>query len=196
MSRVNYSAVRGKIKNSSKFKITIDKKIKKNFEELKGNFIEKFEEHAVTQEISQGQSASNSSGTLNGIGNLFSFIGFERGANPIQPVKEFIRNAFKIDKLKLKTAGNKIKIDYKISYPTPKDLDGVTRMPWEGGNSWLIGIEKGISGFSNYISKKFEKGRSGTGLQSPNNVRSAGFKPTKYMSEIVNDFLKSVKKIK
>ena len=196
MSKINYSAVRDKIKNSSKFEITIDKKIIKNFEELKGNFIEKFEEHPVTQEIAQGQSASNSSGTLNGIGNLFSFIGFERGANPIQPVKEFIRNAFKIDKLKLKTAGNKIKIDYKISYPTPKDLDGVTRMPWEGGNSWLIGIEKGISGFSNYISKKFEKGRSGTGLQSENNVRSASFKPTKYMSEIVNDFLKSVKKIK
>ena len=196
MSRINYSAVRNKVKNSTKFDTTIDKKVKKNFEQLKNNFIQDFENHPVTQEIDQGPTASNSSGTLNGIGNLFSYIGFQRGANPVKPVKDFIRNAFKLDKLKSKTAGNKIQMNYKISYPTEKDLDGITRMPWEGGNSWLAGIERGISGFGNYIAKRFEKGRSGEALQSENRVRSGTFKPVKYISEIVSNFVKSVKSIK
>lgn len=196
MSRINYSAVRNKVKNSTKLEVTIDKKIKKNFEELKNNFIQDFENHPVTEEISQGPTASNNSGTLNGIGNLFSYIGFERGSNPIKPVKDFIRNAFKLDKLKSKTVGNKINVNYKISYPTDKDLDGLTRMPWESGNSWLIGIERGISGFGSYIAKRFEKGRSGEALQSENRVRTGTFKPVKYMSEIVTNFVKSVKNIK
>ena len=196
MSRIDYSAIRNKVKNSTRFELTIDKKIKKNFEELKNNFIQDFENHPVTQEIEDGPTASNGSGTLNGRGNLFSYIGFQRGTNPIQPVKEFIRNAFKLDRLKSKTTGNKININYKISYPTDKDLDGITRMPWEGGNSWLIGIEKGISGFGNYIAKKFEKGRSGEALQSDNKVRTGTFKPVKYMSQIVSNFVKSVKNIK
>jgi hypothetical protein len=196
MSRINYSAVRNKVKNSTKFEVTIDKKIKKNFEELKTNFIQDFESHPVTEEISQGPTASNNSGTLNGIGNLFSYIGFQRGSDPIRPVREFIRNAFKLDKLKSKTVGNKINVNYKISYPTDKDLDGLTRMPWESGNSWLIGIERGISGFGSYIAKRFEKGRSGEALQSENRVRTGTFKPVKYMSEIVSNFVKSVKNIK
>jgi hypothetical protein len=196
MSRINYSAVRNKVKNSAKFEVTIDKKIKKNFEELKNNFIQDFESHPVTEEISQGPTASNNSGTLNGIGNLFSYIGFERGSDPIRSVREFIRNAFKLDRLKSKTVGNKINVNYKISYPTDKDLDGLTRMPWESGNSWLIGIERGISGFGSYIAKRFEKGRSGEALQSENRVRTGTFKPVKYMSEIVTNFVKSVKNIK
>jgi len=116
MSKINYSAVRNKVKNSPKFETTIDKKVKKNFEQLRSNFIQDFENHPVTQEIDQGPTASNSSGTLNGIGNLFSYIGFQRGSNPVKPVKDFIRNAFKLDKLKSKTAGNKIQMNYKISY--------------------------------------------------------------------------------
>ena len=42
MSRINYSAVRNKVKNSTKFETTIDKKVKKNFEQLKNNFIQDF----------------------------------------------------------------------------------------------------------------------------------------------------------
>jgi len=196
MSRINYSAIRNKVKNSTKFELTIDKKIKNNFEEIKNDFIQDFNNHPVTEEIEQGPNASNDSGTLNGVGNLFSYIGFEQGSNPIQVVKSFIENSFKLNRLKSKSTGDKIRINYKISYPTDKDLDGITRMPWEKGNSWLIGIEKGISGFSNYMYKRFDKGRSKMGLESENKVRGGTFKPVKYMSQIVSDFLKSVKNIK
>jgi len=196
MGSVDYTSVREKIKNLKKLENLVDKKVQNGVEEAKNNFIEQFEEHPVTKEIQNGPEASNESGTLNGQGNLFSFIGFERGSNPIAPVASFLKNAFQIKKLKTEIGKSKIIINYKVSYPTQKELDILTPMPWEPGNSWLINIEKGISGFSNYINKRFSKSRSGTGVQSEENVRSGAFKPTKYMSEIVSNFLKSVKKIK
>jgi hypothetical protein len=183
-------------RNSKSLKKTGDDIVLKKYEQSKENFFEEFQSHPVTQEIQDGPTASNVSSTLNGVGNLFSFIGFERGSNPIAPVSSFLKNAFQIKKLKTEIGRSKIVINYKVSYPTQKELDSLTPMPWEPGNSWLINVEKGISGFSNYISKKFSKGRSGTGVQSSENVRSGNFKPTKYMSEIVSNFLKSVKKIK
>ena len=196
MGSVDYTSVREKIKNVKKLENLVDKKVQNGIQEAKSNFIEQFEEHPVTKEIESGPEASNSSGTLNGQGNLFSFIGFERGSNPIAPVSNFLKNAFQVKKLKTEIGKSKIIINYKVSYPTQKELDSLTPMPWEPGNSWLINVEKGISGFSNYINKKFSKGRSGTGVQSQESVRSGNFKPTKYVSEIVSNFLKSVKKIK
>jgi hypothetical protein len=196
MGRVDYASIQEKIKNVKKLENLADKKVQAGVEEAQNNFIEEFKEHPITKEIEDGPEASNSSGTLNGQGNLFSFIGFEKGSNPIGPVSNFLKNAFQVKKLKTKINKSKIIINYKVSYPTQKELDSLTPMPWEPGNSWLINIEKGISGFSNYINKRFSKSRSGTGVQSQENVRSSNFKPTKYVSEIVSNFLKSVKKIK
>ena len=48
-----------------------------------------------------------------------------------------------------------IKISFPVSGPTLNEIESVTPMPFEGGRSWTTGIEKGISGFSYYIFKKF-----------------------------------------
>ena len=66
-------------------------------------------------------------------------------------------------------------------------------MPWESGRSWVNGIERGISGFSFYLFKKFKGSRSGTGLQSKSEVNSLSFKPTKYLSKIIDNFTKNIK---
>ena len=46
-------------------------------EEAQRDLIKDFHNHAITREIKSGPTSSNSSGTLGGYGNLFSFIGFE-----------------------------------------------------------------------------------------------------------------------
>jgi hypothetical protein len=66
-------------------------------------------------------------------------------------------------------------------------------MPWEGGRSWVAGIERGISGFSNYMYKKFVDGRSGQGLQSENRIRGNSYRPTRYMTDLINRFIKDMK---
>ena len=76
------------------------------------------------------------------------------------------------------------------------DFDLVARMPWESGNSWVVGIERGISGFSNYM--YFTKGegrfaarsRSGKAVQSKKEINAGTFRPTKYITEILDNYRK------
>ena len=81
--------------------------------------------------------------------------------------------------------------------PTLDSFDLVARMPWESGNSWVIGIERGISGFSHYMYLKYgaskemaEKSRSGKGLQSRKTLNVGIFKPTPYITNILNSYRK------
>jgi hypothetical protein len=66
-------------------------------------------------------------------------------------------------------------------------------MPWEGGRSWVTGIERGISGFSNYLYKKFGDGRSKEALQSDNKIRLAFYRKTTYLTSIINNFVNNMK---
>ena len=59
-----------------------DKAISDQFDKLKTEMLADFDNHPITVEIEGGIDASNSSRTLNGITNLYSFIGFENGDRP------------------------------------------------------------------------------------------------------------------
>jgi hypothetical protein len=196
MGSLNLNSIRNKIKDTKKLKETIDKSVKTKFQKAKEEYIESFLNHPVTKEIASGPEAANSSNTLSGRGNLFSFIGFNNGSNPIGQLESNIKESFSLDKQSTSVNQSKIKVKYKVSYPSQTDLEKNTPMPWEGGNSWVTAIERGISGFSNYMYKKFNSSRSGTGIQVKNKVTSGSYKPTKYFSEIINRFLNSVNKIK
>ena len=52
--------------------------IKKEFEKIKNQMLEEFNDHPVTREIEAGIDASNISGTLNNITNLFSSSQFDK----------------------------------------------------------------------------------------------------------------------
>ena len=59
--------------------------VKEEFQKIKRETIQEFDEHVVTREIEGGVNAENISRTLGGRGNLFSFIGFDANANPTLP---------------------------------------------------------------------------------------------------------------
>lgn len=151
---------------------------------------QEFDDHPVTREIQRGPDASNSSGTLGGIGNLFSFIGFNREANPIVPVRGLI-NKIKLGKL------SKVRDDgifsFTVDIPTRSEFESVSKMPWETGRSWLYDIERSISGLGQYLYGKYSKSRSGSGAQSEKSVRSMGFKPVPYFSSMLENFIKRLK---
>jgi hypothetical protein len=60
--------------------------VQDRFNKIKNELIQEFLNHPVTQEIKAGPNTTNISGTLNGKGNLFSFIGFYEGDDPIQDI--------------------------------------------------------------------------------------------------------------
>jgi len=185
------------IRNSPEVSTVVDRIFKRRVIGLKGAALADFDRHPVTKELKQGPSGINISNTLNGEGNLFSFIGFYSNENPTGLVREALKSYLNVVGTQRKFRGRQgVKFyRYSLSFPTLGSFDGVAQMPWENGSSWVTGVEKGISGFSNYMylnhgeGKDFrDKSRSGTGIQSKREINVGAFSPTKYISEILNKF--------
>lgn len=159
-------------------------------EKNKNILIQDFQKHPVSQEISSGPGAQNMSGTLGGYGNLFSFIGFNSGSDPVKQWVELLKSKIKIINASPKTKINGDNITYSFQANTigKADLDSA-KMPWEG-RSWITAIERGISGFSFYVSKAI--GRSGGGIQSNHNVRGGKYSPVSYWSGMWSKFIKNL----
>jgi len=164
--------------------------LKNKFEEIKKQMIEEFNNHPVTVEIEGGIDSRNISGTLNGRTNLFSFIGFDAGSNPIQPIRELLNQSlFRI------SSGNSGVVKATFDIPTAKMIFSITPMPWAAGRSWARGIERGISGLGFYL-KKNKGSRSGLGIQSRKQIRKgAKFKNTQYISALINKYEKKFKEL-
>ena len=162
-------------------------KIKDEVEKIKEEIIQEFEEHPISKEIEGGITAYNISNTLNGITNLYSFIGFESGDRPLDPIR------IELEKIKLKYDVNrKGELIFTIDFPSSKDIFNVTPMPWAIGRSWAQGIENGISGLGYYI-KQVKNSRSGLGVQTKNQIRSGvRFRNTKYISELIKKYNKKI----
>lgn len=162
--------------------------VKKEVEKQKILFQKDFESHPVTQELEGGENASNISGTLGGYGNLFSFLGFDNGSNPTLPVKLLIQDIFLNSSVKLT---GKV-FQFKVNIPSKEEFGSVSRLPWEGGRSWLLDIERGISGLGAYLYGRFSASRSGGGIQSKYNYSNRRFRNVKYFSEMYAKFLKRI----
>jgi len=147
-----------------------------------------FNNHPVTKEIEAGPNSQNSSMTLGGYGNLFSFIGFESGQNPTFVIKQMINKIRLIKKSYSKPSRSGSEISFNVVTPQLQDFEKNTPMPWSPGRSWLSGIEKGISGFGYYISRKLS-GRSEGGLQANNKLRGGSFRNVSYFSKMYSNFL-------
>jgi hypothetical protein len=166
-----------------------DKKIERSFNNIKAEMIRELMNHPITKEIQQGSASLNSSGTLSGYGNLFTFIGFESGSSPIDAIKrEFDKTVIRFRTL---TDDGPI---WNIYLPAPEDIWDVTPMPWAEGRSWAKGIETGISGVGWYLynqKKNYPQSRSGPAIQVKSKSSSkVRFKNVKYISDILNRYEK------
>lgn len=170
------------------------KEAEKEINRLRIELVDDFSSHPVTREIENGADATNESSTLNGIGNLTTYIGFSAGDNPTQPVKEILNTVRISTDPKKKSSASDITFEFDVIAPSIEEIENVGKLPFEQGNSWVKGIENGISGFGAYIyGKMFKSSRSGKGLQSVNSFRQGAFRPVKYMSEIMNKFYSKIK---
>ena len=185
------------IKPTKKFEREARRRAKRIFKKQKEILLEEFRSHPITKELQAGPYGGNSSGTLGGIGNLFSFIGFDAGADPTAVVEEGLRNFITLDHSgSPKGRGRSLRYEFRVKGLSLEEFEKFTPMPWEGGRSWLRGIERGISGFGEYMygRKYANNSRSGSGVQSRRTVRGGGFRNVPYMSQIFNNFKKNLSK--
>lgn len=161
-----------------------------SFNKIKREMIAEFKNHPVTVEIKAGPYAENSSGTLGGYGNLFSFIGFDEGDSPTDNI-EGLLNLTRIEYNRETKDG----FIMTIYLPSKQEIFSETPMPWASGRSWAEGIERGISGFGQYLNTESISSRSGEGIETNSVIRRGKFKNTPYISALMNKYLKRFQQI-
>jgi hypothetical protein len=184
--KINKKLIQKEIFNNRAVKKMVRDIVQEEVEKEKALFQQDFESHPVTQELDGGEDASNISGTLGGYGNLFSFLGFNQGANPTAPVK-FLIQRISLDS-NIQATGNGFRV--KVNVPSKDEFGAVSRLPFEGGRSWLLDIERGISGLGAYLYGRFAGSRSGTGIQSKYKYSNKRFQNVKYFSGMYTKFLR------
>jgi|MDTB01.2.fsa_nt_gb hypothetical protein len=165
--------------------------VRRAFEKIKTKMIAEFRTHPVTREIDGGINARNISGTLGNITNLFSFIGFESGDDPIAPIEDLLlRTDIRFVKI------NKQAIEFEVTLPEAQEIFKATPLPWASGRSWAKGIESGLSGLGYYVKKSSSSSRSGLGIQTSQKVRKGvKFNNTKYISAFLKKYQKEFENI-
>jgi hypothetical protein len=173
-------------------KVKLQTQVTKAFEKIKREMILEFMNHPVTREILGGPHATNESGTLNGYGNLFSFIGFDNGTDPIQPILNLLHDS-KIQYSNTADSG----IMFTIFIPSKQKIFAATPLPWASGRSWSEAIERGLSGLGYYLNRQnLNNSKSGTGIQVKSNIRKGSkYKPVKYISALINEYTKKFQNI-
>lgn len=191
--KLDYASIQRKIEmavaNSVSVKQVAYNKAYGIFYQAKRMMLKEFDRHPVTQEIDAGPRALNFSGTLDGYGNLFSFIGFDEGDRPTEQLRKVLEIATEFHQ----TVYRNKAWYFKVTLPSKETIESVTQMPWERGNSWAYGVENFISGLSHYLYKSWQHGRSGMGLQLPyENMEDSTFTGKPYITDILTNFRKRV----
>ena len=163
----------------------IEAQAKEKFKKIKAEMIKEFLDNPITQEIMAGPSGVNISGTLDGVSNLFAFIGFNEGEDPIAPILIILENVDMQYNREIRRG--KPGLMFKVNLPTAEDIFAVTPLPWATARSSAEGIERGLSGLG-YLLRK-NKGRSGAAVQSRvRKVRGGKFRNSPYISSLLKKY--------
>jgi hypothetical protein len=161
------------------------------FNEAFDNLISRVETHPISLELSQKQSVDESR-FLSVRGNLFSFFGFEASDNPVDELINFLKATIKFFPGQGMTVkGVKGYLPARATYPTRDDFD-LLGLSWEPNRSWVYAIEEGVNNLGYYLFVARDSSRSGKGIQSKHQIRSAQFIPTPYISPIIEQFKKEL----
>ncbi len=168
---------------------------------------QEFLNHPVTKELAAGVDAKNTSNTLDAefredgkmdsAPNLTSFIGFDKSPEEIlSPILERLDPAHPDGPKMVYNGRDKDKLTYRytIKAPLEEKVYDATPVPWGGGTiSWAQRIEMGLAGIGHFLNVKGRpSSRSGGGIQIEGQLRPGRFKPTSYITQLFNNFLRRV----
>jgi hypothetical protein len=189
VSKRTVAEAQRKLKNDANFTKQVRASLTNSFVKVYEKFLQDFNSHPVTKEIEAGPNSSNISGTLGGTGNLFTYIGFSSGSKPIEPLRKTLEEY----SVRFNYQNNKVSI--LIEVPTKEMLFQVTPLPWATGRSWAKSIETGLSGLGQYLYTNSPRSRSGGAVQVKSRLRVGKFNNTPYLSSLLNEYYKEIKKI-
>tara|TARA_R110000751_G_C13743928_1_gene477707 strand:+ start:277 stop:873 length:597 start_codon:yes stop_codon:yes gene_type:complete len=166
---------------------------KKKAEGLQNAALKELNQHQVTQELEKGSSSGGSS-LLGGRGNFFGFLGFYRGQQPVAIIRDIFEQSIKVrnkkGKLK-KLSATSFLWEFDIDIPSPAEIYKVTPLEWSS-RSWVKGVERGITNATQTVFLDSDRSRSGVALQTNTNIGFINFRPTPYVTEILNKLRKQL----
>lgn len=204
---INYRVLRKEIASqSAKVVAKAEPILSQRFDEKKDEFLVAFDNHPVTEEIRGGPTRQES---ILGYGNLFSFLGFERDQKPITPLRAWLKKTIKRDgEPRIQVEGGAIYLRQNVTVPTLDEVNQAANETtplagWAGGRGWTDLIEKGVTGFTRYLSiyggtkrrKQIDDppSRSGTAIQvKSKNLRQGRTGPISYLSGLLADLRASI----
>ena len=144
------SSIQKQLRSDKDLNLQIRVLIEKQFKVAHQKLLNDFREHPITRELKVGEGAPNYSGGLRE-GNLFGFIGFESGFDPISPIERLLVKAnILIKQRKVMRSG--LTWAYGVNIASINDLYKITPMPWASGSSWLRELEgRGIPNLGQYM---------------------------------------------
>ena len=187
LNKSTINLIRAKAFNEKKVKRDFRVLIERQFRSAHKKLMSAFDGHSVTQELKQGPSGNNVTGTLKD-GNLFGFIGFDSNYRPIAPLRKALSQAnILIHKSNRKTFSH----TFRVHMPTIEELYEITPLPWATGSSWLYALErKGLSNLGQYVFKESSNSRSGAGVQT--NSTGGGILKIPYLIPMFKEFERDV----
>jgi hypothetical protein len=179
-------SINKQLRNETQLSNQARKIIENEFRNIHSKLMNDFESHPVTRELRSGASSPNYSQTLSE-GNLFGFIGFTLGEDPISDIERMLENTDIF--IKNKKMGQFGFIwTYIVTSPSMSDLYRSTPMPWANGSSWLRELEgRGIPNIGQYMYKRSSVSRSGAGVQNKNRPEGGRVK-IPYIKELLKKF--------
>jgi len=167
----------------------------KKANKIRKEALSELNQHAVTKEIEAGPNAMGSS-LLGGRGSLFGFLGFDKGSQPVEILRSAFDRMFTVDRnqgVLKKISGTRFSLEYRVSnVPSITEMYAITPLTWTS-KSWVKGIEKGISNYTNTVFKDSDNSRSGVAVQSKQKINFIKFNPTPYVSKILDNARKKFK---
>ena len=188
MARVNIRGLEAEIarKGYKILKPAVEQRATTSLNKSRQKMLDDFESHPITQEIEAGPNASNISQTLGGYGNLFSFMGFESGSDPISPIRSLLARSIKISSLR--AVRGKLVFKLRFTVPTKEQVAQISSLPWSS-ESWVDAVERGMSGLGKYLykqDKSMNVSRSGPAVQIKGELSRSG------ASSVATDYLTGI----
>lgn len=186
------SSIQKQLRSDKDLNLQIRVLIEKQFKVAHQKLLNDFNSHAITRELRVGEGSPNYSGGLRE-GNLFGFIGFESGFDPISPIERLLVKAnILIKQRKVMRSG--LTWAYAVNIASINDLYKITPMPWATGSSWLRELEgRGIPNLGQYMYVDAKSSRSTEGIQGGN--RSGGRLRMEYMKPLLEEFQNNLNNI-
>lgn len=167
---------------------TIKKAARDMYYGARRRFMVNFDNHAVTKEIEIGRNdpGVDVSGPTKGYGNLWGFLGFDVGTNPVADLRQYLVNSMHLNEGNFRNG----MWTFRVMAPSDQEVYAETVIS-RYGKSWVETVEDGTTDLSYFLSRR-GAGESEGGIQADWVIEERSLEKRPYVSDLMDNFKDSI----